>query len=117
MAPELISANHFQLPAEPTDLSIETATLFRSIVCALVRHSNLVQVTPIRGKNSHTVFCVVVASQDAGRLIGTHGRTVRALRILLTAIASQHGTEYSFAVFARPTSGSAENGAQTLRAV
>ena len=116
MAPELISATRLQYPPEPTNPLVETATLFRAIVCALVKHSNLVQVTPVRGKNNDIVFYVVVASEDIGRLIGTQGRSVRALRILLVAIASKYGTEYSLAMFARSAPGTAESGAGALQA-
>ena len=43
------------------------------------------------GSDSERVFLLKVAPDDLGKVIGKRGRTAKALRTLLTAVAAQQG--------------------------
>ncbi len=46
------------------------------------------EVTP----NDHTIeFVLKVSADDVGKVIGKHGKTAQAMRILLTAVAAKEG--------------------------
>lgn len=55
---------------------------------ALVRNPDSVQVVEEAGRRA-TRYMVRVAPDDRGRLIGKDGRTVRALRTVVVAIAAR----------------------------
>ena len=58
--------------------------LVESIIQALVDYPEQVSVTQIEGEQT-TVFEVSVAQPDMGKIIGKHGRTVQAIRTILSA--------------------------------
>lgn len=62
--------------------------LIRLIAQALVDHPEGVNVTEIRGDNT-SVFELTVAKGDTGKIIGKRGRTVEALRTIVSAAGAK----------------------------
>ena len=58
------------------------------IAQALVDHPEQVNVTEAEGKQS-TVLELKVAKEDIAKIIGKQGRTVRAMRIILSAASAK----------------------------
>ena len=56
------------------------------IVCALVDHPD--QVVIHQGEDS---LALQVAESDLGKIIGRQGRTIKAMRVLVNAIAGKQG--------------------------
>ncbi|MHB8735017.1 MAG: KH domain-containing protein [Terriglobales bacterium] len=67
--------------------------LIEGVVRGLVAQPEAVTVTE-KSEGPMTVLEVHAAAADLGRLIGTHGRTVRSLRTLLAAAARHSATRY-----------------------
>jgi predicted RNA-binding protein YlqC (UPF0109 family) len=67
--------------------------LLLRIIRVLVDKSNEVNVTSVIA-DTGTVFQVVVAPGDVGKVIGKNGRTAQALRILLSAMRVALKTRY-----------------------
>ena len=76
----------------------ETAALLTQVVSAMVADRAAVKVTAAPGPAGNVVFRVVVGPKDKGKIIGKQGRTARSLRIVLSAIAKEHGANYSLDV-------------------
>jgi hypothetical protein len=57
---------------------------------ALVDEPEKVEVSEVDGERS-IILELKVAQQDLGKVIGKHGRTAHALRVLLGAIAAKEG--------------------------
>ena len=57
-----------------------------------------------------TVFELVVAPDDIGKVIGKSGRTVRALRTLLDAVGVKQGKRYELDVIEEDEDGDIEEG-------
>ena len=76
----------------------ETMALLTLTVSAMVTDREAVRVTAAPGPAGIIVFRVVVAAEDKGKVIGKQGRTARSLRIILSAIAREHGANYSLNV-------------------
>ncbi len=62
--------------------------LIYSIAKALVDHPELVQVNVLEGEKT-TVIELRVAREDLGKVIGREGRTARAIRTILNAVATK----------------------------
>jgi hypothetical protein len=62
--------------------------LIYSIAKALVDHPELVQVNVVEGEKT-TVIELRVAREDLGKVIGREGRTARAIRTILNAVATK----------------------------
>lgn len=45
----------------------------------------------VLGNNRTAVYELQVAKQDVGKIIGRNGRTIKAMRTILTAAASRNG--------------------------
>ena len=67
--------------------------LLIQIVKALVDNPEQVQVNEIEGSQT-TVLELKVAESDMGKVIGKHGRTANAIRILLNAASGKAGKRY-----------------------
>ena len=59
-----------------------------------------------------TVFELVVAPDDIGKVIGKSGRTVRALRTLLDAVGAKQGRRYELDVIEDEEDGDLEDGVE-----
>lgn len=62
--------------------------LVETMIKALVDVPDEVRVSEIVGEQT-TVFELVVAKSDLGKVIGKEGRTAKALRIILTAASTK----------------------------
>jgi hypothetical protein len=58
--------------------------LIEYIACRLVDEPEAVKVDPISGQDG-IVYRLTVAPQDVGKIVGTQGRTVQCIRIVLAA--------------------------------
>lgn len=71
------------MAAEPTLLELVTV-----MVKALVDIPQDVKITEIKGEQT-TVFELVVAKSDLGKVIGKQGKTAKALRTILTGASTK----------------------------
>ena len=71
------------MAAEPTLLE-----LLETMIKALVDLPQDVRISEIRGEQT-TVYELVVAKSDLGKVIGKQGKTARALRTILTAASTK----------------------------
>jgi predicted RNA-binding protein YlqC (UPF0109 family) len=71
------------MAAEPT-----LKELLEVMVRALVDIPNSVKISEIVGEQT-TVFELVVAKEDLGKVIGKQGKTAKALRTILTAASTK----------------------------
>lgn len=62
--------------------------LIEYIAKALVDDPDKVKVTEIEGEQT-TVIELNVAKEDLGKVIGKHGRTAKAMRVILNATATK----------------------------
>ncbi len=62
--------------------------LIYGIAKALVDHPELVQVNVVEGEKT-TIIELRVAREDLGKIIGKEGRTARAIRTILNAVATK----------------------------
>lgn len=60
------------------------------IARSLLDHPDHVAVTEVKGKQT-TILELRCHPKDAGRLIGRNGKTISALRVLLSNLASKQG--------------------------
>jgi hypothetical protein len=63
--------------------------LVHYIATALVDHTDTVQVNEIEQDDDTILVELTVAKEDLGKVIGKQGRTARAIRALLTAVAGK----------------------------
>jgi predicted RNA-binding protein YlqC (UPF0109 family) len=63
--------------------------LIETIVKALVDKPEAVNVSEIRGHDT-IVYELKVAKEDMGKVIGKKGNNIRAIRLLLGAVARKH---------------------------
>ncbi len=87
--------NNEQKPAVPEqpeqDRSISELKEFVEFIAkSLVDYPEQVEVRRIDGEKT-TVFELKVNKTDIGKIIGKNGRTIRAIRTLLTTTAAKHG--------------------------
>ena len=76
------------------DILVDTTHLLMLNIRALVDIKDVVIVTIRAEQNGNAIFLVKVHPDDIGKVIGKQGRNVGALRVLLGAIARQHGVNY-----------------------
>jgi predicted RNA-binding protein YlqC (UPF0109 family) len=72
----------------------EVRELLRTLVTALVDDSDQVQVISV-DIDDGVAFEVRSAKEDLGKLIGKNGRTARAIRVILSAVAAKRSRRYS----------------------
>jgi len=80
------------VPGEPTpDKSVsEMRDFIEFIAKSLVDYPEEVEVRRIDGEKT-MVFELKVNKSDIGKIIGKNGRTIKAIRTLLTTTAAKHG--------------------------
>ncbi|OGP58702.1 MAG: RNA-binding protein [Deltaproteobacteria bacterium RBG_13_61_14] len=66
----------------------DTKGLVEFVARNLVDHPDQVRVIEIEGEQN-TILELRVAPEDLGKVIGRQGRTARALRVVLNAVASK----------------------------
>lgn len=71
------------MAAEPT-----LKELLETMVRALVDLPDKVRISEIKGEQT-TVFELVTAKEDLGKVIGKQGKTAKALRTILTAASTK----------------------------
>ena len=71
--------------------------LIREIVQALVDQPEIVSVFEIVGENTN-VLEVKVAKSDMGKVIGKQGRTVQAIRTILSAVSGKTRKNYTLVI-------------------
>ena len=67
--------------------------LIEDIAKAIVDHPDQVRVHGVEGASS-VVIELSVATEDLGKIIGKHGRTITAMRIILHATRAQKDTRH-----------------------
>ncbi len=76
----------------------ELGQQIRDVVELLVDHPEELEIDEIPRGRSGSLFEVRVAPEDAGKVIGRQGRTVRALRTLLEMRGAKDGRRYEFEI-------------------
>ncbi|MBR1830417.1 MAG: KH domain-containing protein [Atopobiaceae bacterium] len=71
--------------------SDKVADLVEYIVCGLVQDEDAVSLDVTDGEDGALIE-VTCAAEDAGRIIGRRGRTIKAIRTLARALGSRVGT-------------------------
>lgn len=81
--------------AQPVDdlelVSDRIADLVEFLVVSIVDDADAVSLEVIDGEGSSTIE-VTVADDDVAKVIGRHGRTIKAVRTLARALAARLGT-------------------------
>ncbi len=72
--------------------------LLEEIARGLVDNPDQVSVEELPSEGGGLVLRLSVAGEDRGKLIGRQGRTVRALRALLSAVARKSGSSVSLEI-------------------
>lgn len=72
-------------------LSDRIADLVEYLVVSIVDDPDAVSLDVVDGEHSSTIE-VTVASDDVAKVIGRHGRTIKAVRTLARALAARLGT-------------------------
>ncbi len=91
MSEEIEDVDSLDQLSDDSEGSDKVADLVRYIVCGLVTNGDAVSldVTDSEGSALIEVSC---AEEDAGRIIGRRGRTIKAIRTLARALGSRVGT-------------------------
>jgi predicted RNA-binding protein YlqC (UPF0109 family) len=71
--------------------------LVRFLVQQLVNNPDAVEVTETRGDTA-TLLELLVAKEDLGRVIGKQGRTAKAIRTILQAVAARNNRKVTFEI-------------------
>jgi hypothetical protein len=87
--------NSEQPPATPEEVTQDTSVselkeFVEFIAKSLVDYPEQVEVRRIDGEKT-MVFELKLNKSDIGKIIGKNGRTIRAIRTLLTTTAAKHG--------------------------
>jgi len=88
--------------------------LVEYLATSLVDNPSDVIVEENRENQQRLKYALSVKQDDLGKVIGKKGRTVKAMRVLLSAFASMQGREVSLQVI--EPAASAEDGSQSLPA-
>lgn len=78
-------------PADAAETRSPLRAVVEVVVRALVDHPDAVQVTESQ-RRGMTMLELTTAPGDMGKIIGRQGRTVSALRTLVSITAEKHGT-------------------------
>lgn len=78
--------------AEQALPSDKVADLVEYIVCGLVDDEDSVTLDVTDGENGSSLIEVSCSEEDAGRIIGRKGRTIKAIRTLARALGQRVGT-------------------------
>lgn len=89
MAEEPLSAQDAEAP-QPELPSDRVADLVELVVCGLVDHPDDVTLE-VTDSADGCLIEVRCAEEDAGKVIGRHGRAIKALRVLARALGSRVG--------------------------
>lgn len=90
MSDELIESEGAPAP-EDALLSDRIADLVEYLVLNIVDDADAVSLEVIDGEASSTIE-ITVAADDVAKVIGRHGRTIKAVRTLARALAARLGT-------------------------
>jgi predicted RNA-binding protein YlqC (UPF0109 family) len=71
--------------------------LVRFLAQQLVNNPDAVEVTETRGDTA-TLLELRVAKEDLGRVIGKQGRTAKAIRTILQAVAARNNRKVTFEI-------------------
>lgn len=77
--------------ATEAELSDRIADLVEYLVVSIVDDADAVSLEVIDGKDA-SVIEITVAEPDIAKVIGRHGRTIKAIRTLARALAARLGT-------------------------
>lgn len=77
--------------ATEAELSDRIADLVEYLVVSIVDDADAVSLEVIDGKDA-SVIEITVAEPDVAKVIGRHGRTIKAIRTLARALAARLGT-------------------------
>ncbi len=77
--------------ATEAELSDRIADLVEYLVVSIVDDADAVSLEVIDGQDA-SVIEITVAESDVAKVIGRHGRTIKAIRTLARALASRLGT-------------------------
>lgn len=77
--------------ATEAELSDRIADLVEYLVVSIVDDADAVSLEVIDGDNASTIE-ITVAEPDVAKVIGRHGRTIKAIRTLARALAARLGT-------------------------
>lgn len=75
--------------AEKDAVRAEVMRLLEDILKNLLRHPDKTQVSMEQGERT-TIFVVEVVQADFGRLLGSKGRHIEALRVLVSSLCGNH---------------------------
>lgn len=70
--------------------TVDTEELVRYLVRSLVEHPDDVSVTR-SGTETSATYQITVHPDDTGKIIGRGGRVIKAIRVLVRAVASTDG--------------------------
>lgn len=74
------------------EMVADVCTALNTLICALVANPDSVSVVSLPYPNQATMIQIKTAEgQDTGKVIGKQGRTIRAIRTLVQAIAKEQG--------------------------
>ncbi|MEM7390738.1 MAG: KH domain-containing protein [Verrucomicrobiota bacterium] len=71
--------------------------LVECIIKTLVDHPKDIELTAVEGEKT-SIYELRLNQEDIGKVIGKSGKTVAAIRGLLTAVAARHGRKATFEV-------------------
>ena len=92
MADESVESNRAEAEALSSELpSDKVADLVEYVVCGLVTDEDAVSLDVTDGEGSSLIE-ITCAADDAGRVIGRRGRTIKAIRTLARALGSRVDT-------------------------
>lgn len=91
MSDQLTERVEEDVEPEEEMLSDRIADLVEYLVVNIVDDADAVSLEVIDGESSSTIE-VSVASDDVAKVIGRHGRTIKAIRTLARALAARLGT-------------------------
>lgn len=91
----------FYLVGMPSQRTPDVLVTFSDLLRTLVDDPESLAFEVIRNPGADTILRVTAPSVEMGRLVGTKGRTARALRMLLQAASLARGERYTLDIVAR----------------
>ena len=71
-------------------IEVKMKDVLKSITTALVDNADDVQISEVDGQRS-SIFEIRCNSGDVGKIIGKNGRTISAIRTIISTIAARNG--------------------------